>query len=70
MMDHGIGLRPEYEDYVWSCDLMVDRISNGRPLRILTILDEYTRECLSIVVERHISSQNVINELSDLEGSA
>lgn len=49
---------------------MVDRISNGRPLRILTILDEYTRECLSIVVERHISSQNVINELSDLEGSA
>jgi putative transposase len=45
---------------------MAARTADGRPMRILTILDEYTRECLSIVVERHISSQDVINELSEL----
>ena len=56
-----IRLRPEHRDYVWSYDFMAARTSNGRPLRILTILDEYTRECLGIVVERHISSQDVIN---------
>jgi len=61
-----IRLRPEHKDHVWSYDFMAARTSDGRPLRILTILDEYTRECLRIVVERHISSQDVINELSEL----
>ena len=45
---------------------MAARTADGRPLRILTILDEYTRECLCILVERHISSQHVITELTDL----
>ena len=45
---------------------MAARTSDGRPLRILTILDEYTRECLSIVVERRIGSQDVLDELSNL----
>ena len=61
-----IRLRPEYKDHVWSYDFMVARTSDGRPLRILTILDEYTRECLGITVERHISSQDVISELTEL----
>ena len=34
--------------------------------RILTVLDEYTRECLAILVDRHISSQNVIDKLFQL----
>jgi transposase InsO family protein len=61
-----IRLRPEHKDHVWSYDFMVARTADGRPLRILTILDEYTRECLCILVERRISSQNVIDELTEL----
>jgi transposase InsO family protein len=61
-----VRLRPEYKDHVWSYDFMADRTADGRALRILAILDEYTRECLCILVERHISSQDVITELTDL----
>jgi len=61
-----VRLRPEYKDHVWSYDFMKDRTADGRPLRILTILDEYTRECLAIVVDRHITSQDVIDQLFDL----
>ena len=61
-----VRLRPEHKDHVWSYDFMVDRTANGRPFRILTILDEYTRECLAIVVDRRISSQDVIDKLFDL----
>ena len=39
---------------------------DGRPFRILSILDGYTRECLAILVERHITSQDVIDQLFDL----
>jgi len=59
-------LRPQHKDHVWSYDLMVARTAEGRAFRILTILDEYTRECLSILVERHISSQEVIDQLFHL----
>jgi len=61
-----IRLRPEHKDHVWSYDFMIARTSDGRPFRILTILDEYTRECLAILVERRISSQDVIDQLSNL----
>jgi putative transposase len=61
-----IRLRPEYKDHVWSYDFMVDRTTDGRSFRILTILDEYTRECLAIVVDRRISSQDVIDKLFEL----
>ena len=61
-----IRLRPEYRDHVWSYDIMVARTSDGRPFRILTIMDEYTRECLAILVSRHISSEDVIDKLFHL----
>jgi putative transposase len=61
-----IRLRPLYKDHVWSYDFMMARTSDGRSFRILSILDEYTRECLAILVERHITSQNVIDQLYDL----
>ena len=61
-----IRLRPQRKDHVWSYDFMIARTSSGRPFRILTILDEYTRECLAILVERHISSQDVIDRLFNL----
>jgi putative transposase len=61
-----IRLRPEHKDHVWSYDFMVDRTANGKPFRILAILDEYTRECLAILVDRRISSQDVIDQLFNL----
>ena len=61
-----IRLRPEHKDHVWSYDLMVSRTADGRAFKLLTILDEYTRECLAIVVERRITSQDVIDHLFDL----
>ena len=61
-----IRLRPEKKDHVWSYDLLMDRTSDGRPLRILVVIDEYTRECLSMYVARRISSQDVLDQLYEL----
>ena len=61
-----VRLRPEYKDHVWSYDFMVDRTTDGRSFRILTIIDEYTRECLAILVDRRISSQDVIDKLFEM----
>jgi putative transposase len=62
----GVRLRPEHKDHVWSYDFMVYRTANGRPFRILTILDEYTRECLAILADRRITSQDVTDKLFQL----
>jgi len=61
-----IRLRPEHKDHVWSYDFMIERTSNGRAFKILTLIDEFTRESLSIKVNRRISSQDVIDELFHL----
>jgi transposase InsO family protein len=61
-----IMLRPERKDHVWSYDFMVERTTNGRAFRILNVIDEFTRECLRIKVNRKISSQDVIDELFNL----
>ena len=61
-----IRLRPEHKDHVWSYDFVIVRTSDGRAFRILAILDEYTRECLAILVARHIISQDVIDQLFQL----
>ncbi len=45
---------------------MMVRTSNGHPLRLLTVIDEYTRECLAIDVERNLSSEDVLDRLFDL----
>ena len=45
-----IRLRPEHKDHVWSYDFLEDRTERGGKLRILVIIDEYTRECLAIRV--------------------
>ena len=58
-----IRLRPEHKDHVWSYDFVAARTSDGRGFRILAILDEYTRECLAMVVKRSITSQDVLDQL-------
>ncbi len=61
-----VRLRPERRDHVWSYDFVLDRTHDGRPIRMLTVIDEYTRECLSIDVERKLSSDHVLDRLSKL----
>jgi transposase InsO family protein len=61
-----IRLRPEYKDHVWSYDFMIDRTADGRSFKILNIIDEYTRECLAILVGRRIKNQDVIDLLFHL----
>jgi len=61
-----VRLRPEHKDHVWSYDFVMDRTSEGKSFRMLAILDEHTRECLSIVVKRRLTSQDVLDELYNL----
>ncbi len=61
-----VRLRPQHKDHVWSYDFVMARTSDGMAFRILTILDEYTRECLATLVRRRISSQDVIDQLFHL----
>lgn len=61
-----IRLRPERRNHVWTYDFVSDRTHDGRPVRMLTVLDEYTRECLAIRVERQLKANEVIEELSHL----
>lgn len=58
--------RPEYPNHVWSYDFVADRTADGRPYKILNIIDEYARECLCSYVARKINSQSVILVLADL----
>ena len=61
-----IRLRPEHKDHVWSYDFVLARTSDGRAFRILAVLDEYTRECLAMLVKRRIASQDIIDQLYQL----
>jgi len=61
-----IRLRPAYKDHVWSYDFMMATTSDGRPLRLLTVMDEYSRECLAIDVGRRITSDDVLERLTEL----
>ena len=61
-----IRLRPEHRNHVWSYDFVQDRTHDGKPIRMLTLMDEYTRECLAIDVERRLNSENVLDRLAQL----
>ena len=58
--------KAEYKDHVWTWDFVHDRTTNGRPLKWLSIVDEYTRECLALEVDRGITAERVIDVLADL----
>ena len=61
-----VRLRPEHRNHVWSYDFVITRTADGRAFRILAILDEFSRECLALLVARHITSRDVIDQLFDL----
>ena len=61
-----IRLRPCRRNHVWSYDFVEDRTHDGRKLRMLTVIDEYSRECLAIDVERRLRSDDVMHKLAEL----
>ena len=61
-----VRLRPEYRDHVWSYDFLAERTSDGKAMRMLNIIDEYTKECLAIKVGRKMTASDVIDTLADL----
>ena len=60
-----IRLRPERPNHVWSYDFVESRTHDGRKFRMLNLIDEFTRECLAIRVDRKLRSTDVIDALSD-----
>ncbi len=59
-----IRMRAERKDHVWAYDFVQDRTHDGRPFRMLTLVDEYTRECLAIDVARRLRSDDVLERLA------
>ena len=61
-----VRLRPSRPHEVGSYDFVADRMHDGRPFRILTLIDEYTRACLAMPVERKLNSEDVRYTLADV----
>ena len=61
-----VRLRPERPNHVWAYDFVEDRTHDGRVLRMLVVVDEFTRECLAIRVERRLGSDEVLEVLAEL----
>jgi len=60
-----VRLRPTHCHHVWSYDFVHHATHDGRSLRLMTLIDEHTRQCLAIRVERRIRGPDVIDTLSD-----
>ena len=61
-----IRLRPQWKNHVWSYDFVEDRTHDNRKIRMLTIIDEFTRESLAIEVARYLRSDDVLQKLAEL----
>ena len=61
-----VRLRSKHRHHVWSYDFVMDRTHDGRAFRMLTVIDEYSRECLAIRTERRQNQETVLETLSDL----
>ena len=55
--------RPEYYNHIWSYDFLSERLENGRLVKLLVVIDEFTRECLAIDVNKQIKGADVVGLL-------
>jgi transposase InsO family protein len=55
--------RPEHYNHIWSYDFLSERLENGRLVKLLVVIDEYTRECLAIDVNRKLKGLDVVEVL-------
>ena len=58
--------RAEYLGHLWSYDFAMDATEDGRRLKMMPVVDEYSRECLALEVERSITSEEVVKTLDRL----
>jgi transposase InsO family protein len=61
-----VRLRAMHKDHVWAYDFVFTRTHDGRLLKLLTMVDEYTRECLTIDVARSMTSEHLLSRLAEL----
>jgi len=61
-----IRLRPTHPNHVWSVDFVHDKLSNGRRYKMLTVLDEYTRQALAVEVGTRMTAGDVLEILYGL----
>jgi transposase InsO family protein len=61
-----IRLKPRWTNHVWPYDFVQDRTHDGRTFRMLTVIDEFMRVCLAIVVARRPNSDDVLHCLTEL----
>jgi transposase InsO family protein len=55
-----------HKDHVWSYDFVSDKTEDGRKLKFLAVVDEWTRECLALEVERRMTARQVQEILEEL----
>lgn len=61
-----IRLRPCWANHVWAYDFVAERLKDGTKIRTLTVIDEYTRECLSLRTDYSLKADDVMDVLTDL----
>ena len=61
-----VRLQALFADHVWSYHFVQDRTRDGKSIRILCVIDEYSRECLALKVARNLTSTDVLQTLDDL----
>ena len=61
-----IRLRPTHANHVWAIDFVHDKLSNGRSYKMLTVLDEYTRQALCVEVKDKMNSDDVLEVMHRL----
>lgn len=61
-----VRLRPHYRGHVWSYDFVADRTHDGLAFRMVTVIEEHSRKCLAIHVQRQLKSDDVLAVPTDL----
>ncbi|MGI3171630.1 IS3 family transposase [Pseudooceanicola sp. C21-150M6] len=61
-----IRLRPTHPNHIWAIDFVHDKLSNGRSYKMLTVLDEYSREALCVAVRPKMNANDVLDALYPL----
>jgi putative transposase len=61
-----VRLRPEHRNHIWAYDFVACQTHDGRPVRLITVIDEFSRECLAIRAARKMRSDEVLELLTEL----
>jgi putative transposase len=64
----GVPCRAEHPGHVWAYDFVEDRTETGRKVRVLTVVDEFTRECMTVEAEYRMNARFVADTLARLFG--